>query len=109
MMFRASCLALIAACADAHGYVTSSRNKKCADGVNANCGLIVYEPQSLEGPGGWPAGGPPDGRIASADGTRPSQTQNYFLELDQQTLTRWCVPPSFRFGEREREEKERDG
>jgi len=73
-----------------HGYATLSRAKKCVDGDNQNCGLIIYEPQSLEGPQGFPASGPPNGRIASADGEAPSQTQGLFLELDEQSSGRWA-------------------
>jgi len=73
-----------------HGYVTLSRAKKCVDGVNQNCGLIIYEPQSLEGPQGFPSSGPPNGRIASADGEAPSQTQGLFLELYEQSSGRWA-------------------
>ena len=82
-------LALTVGTVNAHGYVALSRNKKCAEGINVNCGNIIYEPQSLEGPDGWPAVGPPDGQIASAFGTRASQTQHLFLQLDEQTETRW--------------------
>jgi N-acetylglucosamine-binding protein A len=74
---------------EAHGYISFSRNKKCADGINVGCGNIIYEPQSLEGPDGFPQGGPPDGRIASADGERPSQTSGLFLQLDQPGASRW--------------------
>ncbi|GAA1545618.1 lytic polysaccharide monooxygenase [Dactylosporangium maewongense] len=40
--------------AAAHGYVSSpaSRQAMCAQGRVANCGEIVYEPQSVEGPKG---------------------------------------------------------
>jgi len=67
--------------ASAHGNVTNSRAALCATGVNTNCGQIIYEPYSLEGPKGFPAGGPPDGKIASAN--------TWFTELDQQSSTRW--------------------
>ena len=74
---------LIAPTAQAHGYVNGpySRAMACKLGLNANCGAVVYEPQSLEAPKGFPAAGPADGRIASAGGTFP--------ELDQQSATRW--------------------
>ena len=67
----------------AHGYVSGpySRAAACKMGLNTNCGGIVYEPQSLEAPKGFPLTGPMDGRIASA-GTG-------FTELDQQTYGRW--------------------
>jgi predicted carbohydrate-binding protein with CBM5 and CBM33 domain len=45
---------LIAAPAQAHGYISSppSRQAMCAQGRVANCGDIVYEPQSVEAPKG---------------------------------------------------------
>ena len=79
----AASVTLIAPPAQAHGYVTGpySRAMACKLGWNANCGAVVYEPQSLEAPKGFPATGPVDGRIASAGGAFP--------ELDQQSATRW--------------------
>ncbi|MCE5172817.1 lytic polysaccharide monooxygenase [Paenibacillus profundus] len=67
----------------AHGYIDSpsSRADLCAKRVNKNCGSIIYEPQSLEAYKGFPAAGPADGKIASANGAFP--------ELDQQSSTRW--------------------
>src|SRR5918996_2076174 len=40
--------------AQAHGYVSSppSRQAMCAQGRVANCGDIIYEPQSVEAPKG---------------------------------------------------------
>ncbi len=74
---------LVADKALAHGYIDnpSSRADLCAEGVNKNCGFIIYEPQSLEAKKGFPAAGPADGKIASANGIFP--------ELDQQSATRW--------------------
>jgi len=70
--------------AAAHGYVSApeSRAYLCKLGQNSQCGAIQYEPQSLEWLSGYPNGGPPDGRIASAALTQ-------FGELDEQTATRW--------------------
>ncbi|WP_028594939.1 lytic polysaccharide monooxygenase [Paenibacillus assamensis] len=68
--------------ASAHGYVTNSRAGLCANNVNANCGLIIYEPYSLEGTKVFPSGGPADGKIASAG-------VGMFSQLDQQSSTRW--------------------
>lgn len=70
--------------AHGHGYVTSppSRNLLCKEGINVNCGAIQYEPQSLEALSGFPANGPADGRIASAN-------QAAFNALDEQTSSRW--------------------
>ncbi|MCG5214188.1 lytic polysaccharide monooxygenase [Streptosporangium soli] len=44
----------IASPAMAHGYISSppSRQANCAQGRVANCGDIIYEPQSVEGPKG---------------------------------------------------------
>ena len=56
--------------ASAHGYVEGplSRSAACNVGLNTDCGSIVYEPQSLEAPKGFPNSGPADGHIASAGG-----------------------------------------
>jgi Lytic polysaccharide mono-oxygenase, cellulose-degrading/Chitin recognition protein len=67
---------------NAHGFVTISRNQMCKDNSNTNCGLIVFEPQSLEAVKGYPGSGPPDGQLASAGLAR-------FVELDQQSADRW--------------------
>jgi chitin-binding protein len=74
---------LIADKASAHGYIDgpASRGYLCKTGQNTNCGAVQYEPQSLEAPKGFPAAGPADGKIASANGAFP--------ELDQQSATRW--------------------
>ncbi|MGR5971126.1 lytic polysaccharide monooxygenase [Bacillus paranthracis] len=68
--------------ASAHGYVESpaSRSYLCKQGVNVNCGAIQYEPQSVEGIGGFPQLGPSDGQIAGA---------GHFPALDVQTVDRW--------------------
>ncbi|MER5387167.1 lytic polysaccharide monooxygenase [Streptomyces sp. NBC_00647] len=63
--------------ASAHGYTDQplSRQKMCAanGGSVANCGDIQWEPQSVEGLKGFPAAGPADGRICSANHTNFSQ------------------------------------
>lgn len=68
----------------AHGYASDppGRSILCKLGSNGQCGAIQWEPQSLEGPSGFPQGGPPDGRIASAG-------HAHFGELDIQTSDRW--------------------
>lgn len=68
--------------ASAHGYVESpaSRSYLCKQGVNVNCAPIQYEPQSVEGIGGFPQLGPSDGQIAGA---------GHFPALDVQTVDRW--------------------
>ncbi|MFR9797447.1 lytic polysaccharide monooxygenase [Streptomyces sp. MS06] len=64
--------------ASGHGYTDSpiSRQKLCADGTVSGCGGIQWEPQSVEGPKGFPLGGPADGRICSGNNAR-------FASLDQ--------------------------
>ncbi|MFE4449505.1 lytic polysaccharide monooxygenase [Streptomyces sp. NPDC056796] len=53
--------------ASSHGYTDSpiSRQKLCANGTVTNCGNIQWEPQSVEGPKGFPAAGPADGKICA--------------------------------------------
>lgn len=67
-----------------HGYVESpeSRSYKCKLGSNVLCGAVQYEPQSIEGPKGFPQRGPEDGKIASAGIAA-------FSPLDKQTEVRW--------------------
>ncbi|GAA2255897.1 chitin-binding protein [Streptomyces ruber] len=54
--------------ASSHGYtdLPVSRQKFCQNGTVANCGNIQWEPQSVEGPKGFPAAGPADGQLCSA-------------------------------------------
>ncbi|WP_171114032.1 MULTISPECIES: lytic polysaccharide monooxygenase [Streptomyces] len=54
--------------ASGHGYtdLPISRQKLCQNGTVTNCGPIQWEPQSVEGPKGFPAGGPADGQICNA-------------------------------------------
>ena len=61
--------------ASSHGYtdLPISRQKLCANGTVTNCGDIQYEPQSVEGPKGFPASGPADGHICSGGLSRFSQ------------------------------------
>ncbi|MEK8128181.1 lytic polysaccharide monooxygenase [Paenibacillus filicis] len=77
------CMLLVAGKAWGHGYVDSpgSRAILCKQGQNTDCGAIIYEPQSLEAPKGFPAAGPADGKIASAAGAFP--------KLDEQSASRW--------------------
>jgi predicted carbohydrate-binding protein with CBM5 and CBM33 domain len=51
-----------------HGYTQTppSRSYRCAQHQVADCGPIQYEPQSVEGPKGFPQAGPADGHICSA-------------------------------------------
>ncbi|MGH0947896.1 lytic polysaccharide monooxygenase [Bacillus mycoides] len=71
----------------AHGFVEKpgSRSALCSPtygALNVNCGSVMYEPQSLEAPKGFPQGGPVDGQIASAGG-------KFGGILDQQAAERW--------------------
>ncbi|UCM91585.1 lytic polysaccharide monooxygenase auxiliary activity family 9 protein [Streptomyces marincola] len=70
--------------AQAHGYTTAptSRQSFCAQGQVSNCGAIQWEPQSVEGPKGFPEAGPPDGRICSGGNQR-------FAELDDPRGGSW--------------------
>ncbi|TLS44779.1 lytic polysaccharide monooxygenase [Streptomyces montanus] len=54
--------------ASGHGYtdLPISRQKLCQNGTVTNCGAIQWEPQSVEGPKGFPSAGPADGTICSA-------------------------------------------
>jgi len=51
-----------------HGWTNApiSRAKHCANGTVTNCGQIQWEPQSVEGPKGFPGSGPADGKLCSA-------------------------------------------
>ncbi|MFT8211124.1 MAG: lytic polysaccharide monooxygenase [Symbiopectobacterium sp.] len=53
---------------------------------NTGCGAVQWEPQSIEGPQGFPGQGPADGQIASGGNPR-------FPEMNQQTATRWVRTP----------------
>ncbi|MFE7134141.1 lytic polysaccharide monooxygenase [Streptomyces sp. NPDC057638] len=79
--------------AQSHGYTEGpiSRQKACANGTVKNCGLIIYEPQSVEGPKGFPASGPADGKLCSAGVGR-------FAELDDPRGGAWPAT-SVRAGE----------
>ncbi|CDH06579.1 Chitin-binding protein(CBP21 precursor) [Xenorhabdus bovienii str. oregonense] len=67
-----------------HGYVDSppSRAFLCYQRTNKDCGNIMYEPQSVEGPKGFPESGPPDGQIASGG-------VGQFSPLNEQSAQRW--------------------
>jgi predicted carbohydrate-binding protein with CBM5 and CBM33 domain len=72
----------------AHGYISSpeSRVYSCSLNHNSNCGPAQYEPQSMEGPSGFPASGPADGSIASAG-------HSSYSAVDEQTASRWLKQP----------------
>ncbi len=62
-------------------YPTSDSNEK-----NSSCGSVQWEPQSVEGPQGFPEAGPRDGKIASAETALAAA-------LDEQTSDRWVKRP----------------
>lgn len=69
----------------AHGYIwdTDPAGVDARAAISGNnVGSVQYEPQSLEALKGFPAGGPADGKIASAGG-------QFGGVLDEQTSTRW--------------------
>ncbi|MFF3734660.1 lytic polysaccharide monooxygenase [Streptomyces sp. NPDC002476] len=70
--------------AGSHGYTDNpiSRQKLCANGTVTGCGNIQWEPQSVEGPKGFPAAGPADGKICSGG-------NSVFAELDDPRGGNW--------------------
>ncbi|WP_240135591.1 lytic polysaccharide monooxygenase auxiliary activity family 9 protein [Streptomyces sp. MUM 178J] len=70
--------------ASSHGYTDSpiSRQKLCANKTVSGCGQIQWEPQSVEGPKGFPAAGPADGAICAGGNSR-------FAELDDPRGGAW--------------------
>lgn len=92
-------LVTISGTAIGHGYVSAYENGVAASRAalckfptsdtnekNAQCGAIQYEPQSVEGPDGFPEAGPRDGKIASAE-------TSLAAALDEQTASRWVKRP----------------
>ncbi|MFJ7156616.1 lytic polysaccharide monooxygenase [Streptomyces sp. NPDC101118] len=82
--------ALSAPAATSHGYTDQpiSRQKLCANKVVPDCGPIQWEPQSVEGPKGFPAAGPADGRICSANHAE-------FAQLDDPRGGNWPATQVF--------------
>ncbi|WP_030061046.1 MULTISPECIES: lytic polysaccharide monooxygenase auxiliary activity family 9 protein [Streptomyces] len=75
--------------ASSHGYISTppSRAALCAaDAVAWDCGEIQWEPQSVEGPKGFPAAGPSDGTICAGGNDR-------FAELDDPHGGAWPTTP----------------
>ncbi|MFI9200120.1 lytic polysaccharide monooxygenase [Streptomyces sp. NPDC053048] len=70
--------------ASGHGYTDSptSRQVFCSKGTVQNCGAIQWEPQSVEGPKGFPSRGPADGTICAGGNSR-------FAELDDPRAGQW--------------------
>lgn len=75
-----------------HGYIDKppSRAVLCRTAIpnnnnikfNKNCGSVEHEPQSVEGPQGFPEGGPENGKIASGG-------NETFSALNEQSADRW--------------------
>jgi len=61
--------------ATGHGYtdLPVSRQKLCQNGTVTGCGDIQWEPQSVEGPKGFPSSGPADGQLCSGGVSRFGQ------------------------------------
>lgn len=55
-----------------HGYTTAptSRSKHCNTGAATGCGAVQWDPQSIEGPKGFPGAGPADGKICQGGDAR---------------------------------------
>ncbi|XP_031633636.1 uncharacterized protein LOC116347246 [Contarinia nasturtii] len=73
-----------------HGFVSSPKSRAllCQEHINKNCGDVQYEPQSVEGPKGFPLYGPMDGKIASAGVRRFRQLDEYDTENNS---SRWNI------------------
>src|SRR3954471_16463163 len=71
----AGAIVLSSGAASSHGYTDQpiSRQKLCANGTVTDCGDIQWEPQSVEGPKGFPAAGPADGTICAGGNSRFAQ------------------------------------
>ncbi|WP_394209090.1 N-acetylglucosamine-binding protein GbpA [Enterovibrio calviensis] len=85
--------ALFSASVMSHGYISAvddglaGRAAMCkytseTGEKNTDCGQVQWEPQSVEGPEGFPELGPEDGKLASAGLIQ-------FSALDEQTASRW--------------------
>ncbi|GAA0427393.1 lytic polysaccharide monooxygenase auxiliary activity family 9 protein [Streptomyces luteireticuli] len=95
-----ACVSLLSTgSAGAHGYTDAptSRQQFCANGTVRDCGEIQWEPQSVEGPKGFPGGGPADGtlcaggngRFAELDDPRGGQWPATDLTAGRSTTFRW--------------------
>ncbi|GAA2804455.1 lytic polysaccharide monooxygenase [Kitasatospora sp. CM 4170] len=64
--------------AQSHGFINlpPSRSALCGAGVVTNCGDIQWEPQSVEGPKGFPGRGPADGTICAGADVRWAPLDN---------------------------------
>ncbi|MGW2488580.1 lytic polysaccharide monooxygenase auxiliary activity family 9 protein [Streptomyces sp. NPDC001606] len=87
----AGAFALSTGGASGHGYtdLPISRQKLCANGTVTGCGDIQWEPQSVEGPKGFPAAGPADGQLCNGG-------QSRFAELSSPTTPSGAPWPTTR-------------
>src|SRR5690625_5132704 len=84
-IFAAAALsATMASPAWGHGYVSESPSRAalCASGAVSDCGAIQWEPQSGEGPKGFPEAGPANGSICAGGNSG-------FSELDDPRGGNW--------------------
>ncbi|MGW2646569.1 lytic polysaccharide monooxygenase auxiliary activity family 9 protein [Streptomyces sp. NPDC001393] len=90
-VMTAGAFALSTGGASGHGYtdLPISRQKLCANGTVTGCGDIQYEPQSVEGPKGFPAAGPADGQICNGGLSR-------FAQLSSPTTPSGAAWPTIR-------------
>jgi predicted carbohydrate-binding protein with CBM5 and CBM33 domain len=88
LALAATLTVLTATPALSHGYTQSppSRSYRCAQHQVPDCGPIQYEPQSVEGPKGFPQAGPADGHICSAG-------HSEFAQLDDPRGGTWPAAP----------------
>ncbi|MEU3355613.1 lytic polysaccharide monooxygenase auxiliary activity family 9 protein [Streptomyces sp. NPDC037389] len=80
-----ACISLVSTgSANSHGYTDAptSRQVFCAQGAVSDCGEIQWEPQSVEGPKGFPSHGPSDGTLCAGGNSR-------FAELDDPRGGEW--------------------
>jgi predicted carbohydrate-binding protein with CBM5 and CBM33 domain len=75
--------------ANAHGYTNNppSRSYHCKLGNVSNCGASEWEPQSVEGPKGFPSRGPSDGQLCSGSNSRFAQLDDQSKAWPKTTLT----------------------
>ncbi len=75
---------LLSGTAFGHGYSQQppSRSYLCSEGKVKDCGDIQWEPQSVEGPKGFPDAGPADGQLCSGGNGR-------FTQLDDPRGGKW--------------------
>ncbi|PXY31785.1 lytic polysaccharide monooxygenase auxiliary activity family 9 protein [Prauserella muralis] len=80
---------VLAGSASAHGYTQNppSRSLHCHQGAVSDCGSIQWEPQSVEGPKGFPEAGPADGTLCAGGNARFAQLDDPSKPWPQQPMT----------------------